>query len=200
MLKRIDLWIGIYPIVAHLGLWTSNPRLAVGYLVGLLLVILLSPPRFSQVRNILAASLLIFGVIALGIFKLDYILVYLPPILIPAMLMIVFIQSLNSDQIPLITRFAMSIEGDLDSERIIYTRNVTKLWVFVFAFMVIEATTLAVWSSINIWSWATHVGNYILIAFILTTEFIYRRYRFKQNNSLKEFISALIKYRWNNSK
>lgn len=200
MLKRIGLLIGIYPIVAHFGLWTSHPRLAVSYLVGLLLVILLSPPRFSQVKNIVAASLLIFGVVALAIFKLDYMLIYLPPIFIPSMLMVVFLQSLKLGQVPLITRFAMKIEGDLDNERINYTRNVTKLWVIVFAFMVIEAVSLAFYSSINVWSWATHVGNYILIAFVLVAEFIYRKYRFKQNKSFKEFIAALIQHRWNKSK
>lgn len=196
MFKRIGLWIGIYPIVAHLGVWSSHPRFAVGYLVGLLLVILLSPPRFSQVKNVAAASLLIISFISLVVFELDYLLIYLPPILMPGMLMIVFMQSLKKEQTPLITQFAMIIEGKLDSERIKYTRNVTILWVIVFAFMVVEATILAIWSSIIFWSWITYVGNYVLIVFILVVEFIYRRTRFKSSKNFKEFITALVQHRW----
>lgn len=197
MLRLMGLWAGTYPIVAHLGLWASLPRLVVGYLVGLLLVVLLFPPRYRQAGNIVTAIILIAAVYALVVFDLDYMIIYLPPVVIPAGLLVIFVQSLREKNIPMITQFSMIIEGDLDIERKDYTRRITQLWAGVFAFMVLEGVGLAVWTPMEMWSWATHIGNYILIASILLIEFIYRRHRFKSNNmDFRQFIIALVNHRW----
>ena len=196
MLRQKFFWIGIYPIIAHFGLWVSQPRLAVGYLVGLLLFILLFPPRCLQFKNIGIASLVVVSTTYLFVYDLDYILVYFPPIFIPIVLMLVFMQSLRHKNVPLITQFATKMEGSLDDERKLYTKRVTQLWTVVFAFMVLEAIFLAIWSSVYVWSWFTHIGNYIVIALTLAIEFIYRKYRFKTKNNFKVFISKLIQHSW----
>ena len=197
MFKLMGLWIGVYPVIAHLGLWSSHPRLAVSYLVCLLLVILLYPPRYKQLINMLTATSLVIVVMTLVAFDLDYILIYLPPVAIPLGLLMVFARSLRTKEIPLITKFAMITEGKLDDEKKIYTRRITQLWSGVFAFMVLEGCSLAIWAPIEIWSWATHIGNYVLIALVLIIEFTYRQHRFKSTNeNFKQFITALVEYRW----
>jgi len=196
MLWRTGFWIGIYPLVAHFGLWTSQPRLVVGYLLALVLFTLLSPPGFYQLKNIVFASVIVLTTISLAVFDLDRNLIYFPPVLIPTVLFIVFTQSLAVGQTPLITKFAIKSEGKLSVEKEHYTRQVTLLWACIFFFMVIEAISLAIVTSLNTWSWFTHIGNYILIAVVLILEFSYRRYRFKSNKSFMQFIMALIKYRW----
>lgn len=113
------------------------------------------------------------------------------------MLLILFAESLRYEQLPLITQFALITEGELNDEEKIYTRYVTQLWSGVFAFMVVEGIVLAIFTPIEIWSWVSYIGNYFLIAFILISEFIYRKQKFKSKNiKLKQFITALVKYSW----
>jgi len=199
MLRLISVGIGIYPVVAHFGLWASAPRFAVGYLLGLLLLILLYPPRYKQIKNSVTAVFLLITVMALAYNQLDYLLIYMPPIVIPMTLLIVFLQSLVKDQIPLITQFAIQMEGgDRSDEQNNYTRKVTQLWAIIFAVMVFEAIFLALFASLQTWSWFTHIGNYGLITLVLIVEFIYRNHRFKQKKSnFKQFVIALTKYQWN---
>jgi len=198
MLRLTGVWIGIYPIVAHFGLWFSSPRLAVTYLMCLLMLVLLYPPRYRQLKNKILASSLVVTVVILAFFNLDYILIYIPPVVIPMALLVLFLQSLGKDQIPVITQFANKMaEDNLGQEQIDYTRKVTQLWVIVFAVMVVEAIGLAIFARLEIWSWFTHIGNYGLIGFVLVIEFIYRKRRFKQKgSSFKQFITALAKHRW----
>lgn len=197
MLKLMGVWAGMYPVIAHLGIWASFPRLAVSYLVSLILIALLFPPRYKQSGNILIASALVVSVVTLIKLNLDYLLIYLPPIIIPAGLLIIFLQSLQEEQIPVVTQFAMIIDGKSGHVERDYTRRITQLWVGVFTFMIVEAIGLSIFASIEIWSWATHIGNYFLIALVLTLEFIYRKYRFKSNDiTFKKFILALVQYRW----
>ena len=198
MLNPIAWGIGIYPVVAHLGLWTSHPRLAVGYLFLLVLLVLLYPPRYSGIRNVISAAFLVIGMISLIALDLDYLLVYLPPVVIPSMLMLLFIQSLRTGNVPLITRFAQMTQGEeISDERKIYTRQVTIVWTSVFGFMILEGLIAALWTSIETWSWITHIGNYAIIATVLIIEFIYRKHRFDQDSgNFKQFIMALVKHRW----
>lgn len=197
MLRLMGFLIGFYPIVAHVGVWTAHARLAVGYLIVLLLLVLLYPPRNRELRNIIISSTILLSAAALAVFDLDYLLIYLPPVIVPGILLMIFSESLRYGQIPLITQFALNTEGNLNDEEKIYTRHVTQLWAWIFAFMVLDAIVLAIFSPIEIWSWVSYIGNYFLIAFILITEFIYRKHRFKSKNiNLKKFIAALVKYRW----
>ncbi len=198
MLKIAAYGIGFYPVVAHLGLRFFSPRLAVFYLLSLLLITLLYPPGCYQKKNNFIASILIVSVILLALNNLDHWLIYLPPTLIPSVLLTLFLQSLSQGNEPFITKFARSIETEeLSSERIQYTRHVTQLWAAVFCFMIIESITLALLAPIEIWSLATHVGNYGLIALVVSVEFIYRRYKFKlESDQFVNFVLKLVRHRW----
>lgn len=198
MLKVAAYGMGFYPIVAHLGLWFFSPRIAVFYLLSLLLITLLYPPRFYQLKNIFLASSLLVSIILLALNDLDHWLIYLPPVLIPSLLLTLFLQSLSHNKEPLITKFARAIETEkLSNERIHYTRHVTQLWAAVFFFMIIESIALTLLAPIEIWSLVTHVGNYILIATVVSAEFIYRRYKFKsESDQFVNFILKLTKHRW----
>jgi len=197
-LRIIGWGIGIYPVVAHIGLLIFQPRLAVSYLIFLLLLILLYPPRFLRIRNLISASFLIISMMSLTAFDLDYLLIYIPPIAIPSILIFLFMRSLRKGCTPLVTRFAQMLEGDgIGYEREVYTRHVTELWVGVFGFMILVGSVLAVWAPIEIWSWVTHIGNYVLIALVLSMEIFYRQYRFKiEPVNIKQFLLALATHRW----
>ena len=199
MLRLIGWGMGVYPVIAHLGLWTSLPRLAVSYLICLLLIVLLHPPHHRQLKNIVFASALIISVACLVAIDRDYLLIYLPPVIIPGMFMLLFLRSLRKGSIPLITQFQEQIKGkELSIERKNYTRKVTILWAAIFVFMILEALLVALLAPIEVWSWVTHIGNYVLIGLVLLIEFIYRKHRFKtEQGSFKQFILALSSHRWN---
>ena len=198
MLRLVSWGIGFYPLVAHIGIWASHPRLAVSYLILLLFAILLCPPRYLRVENQVSAGLLIISVAFLAAFDLEYLLIYIPPVAIPGILLWLFMRSLGKGSEPVITKFARIMEDEeLDREREIYTRQVTVIWAGVFVFMILEALILALWAPMPIWSWATHVGNYVLIATVLVAEIIYRQHRFKMDRGhIKQFILALARFRW----
>jgi hypothetical protein len=63
--------------------------------------------------------------------------------------------------------------------------------------MVVESIILALLTPIYIWSWATHIGNYILIAIVFIVEFKYRCYKF-QTQGFKQFIKAFMKVKYAN--
>ena len=198
MLRLVSWGIGFYPLVAHIGIWTSHPRLAVSYLIILLFAILLCPPRYLRTGNQILAVLLLFSVIFLVVFELENLLIYIPPVAIPGILLWLFIRSLSKGSVPLITQFAQKMEQEeLGPEREIYTRQVTVAWAGVFGFMIAEGLVLAIWAPMAVWSWATHVGNYVLIATLLLVEICYRQHRFKMGRShIKQFILALARLRW----
>jgi uncharacterized membrane protein len=197
MLRLVSWGIGFYPLVAHFGIWTSHARLAVGYLILLLFAMLLCPPRYLRTTNQALAGLLFISVICLAAFDLEYLLIYMPPVAIPCILLWLFIRSLGQGSVPVITQFAEKLEQEeMNPEREKYTRQVTILWAGVFGFMIIEALVLALWAPMAVWSWATHIGNYILIATVFIMEVCYRRYRFKMDRrQIKQFFFALIRHR-----
>ena len=198
MLRLVSWGVGFYPLVAHIGIWTSHPRLSVSYLILLLFALLLCPPRYLLTRNQVLAGLLLISVIFLAAFDLDFLLIYIPPVAIPGLLLWLFIRSLRKGSVPLITQFAQKLEDQqLDPERENYTRQVTRVWAGVFGFMIVEGLVLALWAPMAVWSWATHVGNYVLIVMVLLVEVCYRQYRFKMGRSdIKRFILALARHRW----
>jgi uncharacterized membrane protein len=182
----------LYPIVAQFSLWLNQQNLAVIYLFLLLILNLSYPPKITK---LILVIFLCIGFVLLFIFNLVSILIYLPPTLIPMILFFVFLNSLKNT--PIITQFALKIEGKLSFEKQQYTKKVTKLWLGIFAFMVVESIILALLTPIYIWSWATHIGNYILIAIVFIVEFKYRCYKF-QTQGFKQFIKAFMKVKYAN--
>lgn len=154
-MKPLGILLVLYPLAAHLFLWS-------GYLIE------------TQI----------------------YLLIYLPPTILPLILLVVFLRSLTATNTPIITQFAIKIEGKLSVEKQLYTKNITKLWVIIFAFMVGQSIILAILAPLTVWSWATHIGNYILIALVIVAEFFYRQWRFGSNKmGIWRFIITLMTHK-----
>lgn len=198
MLRLISLLVITYPVVAHIALLVSNPAISVYYLAAVTSLMLLLPTGYLKVTNVFFALMIFALVFGLHQYEKASYLVYLPPTLIPLFLMIIFGRSLQDGEVPLVTGFAEKMErASLPEDRKVYTRNVTKLWVVVFALMVVESVTLAAYTPLKVWSWYTHIGNYLLIVCVILVEFLYRRVRFKDaNKDFKTFINALVHHKW----
>jgi uncharacterized membrane protein len=106
-------------------------------------------------------------------------LLFVPPILINAMLAWLFGRTLVHGRMPLIARFAVMEQGTLSAELAAYTRTLTWLWTLLFIAAALFSFALAMSGHRDAWSLFTNFINYLLVAVLFLGEFVYRRLRFR---------------------
>lgn len=165
-----------YPALIHLSLALDRPVV----IAGMWLVISIVGTGIA-IRRASTLALLFFGVIliaAIGLWtqgrELD--LMYLPPVLMNATLLMIFARTLLPGEIPLVSRVASLWRGTLDDEVARYTRWVTIAWVIFFAAMVLESILLAIFAPLHIWSLFTNLLNYLLVLIFFLVEYQLRFY------------------------
>ena len=165
-----------YPALAHLGVWLNNLHLQWLALVWLLTFSLWG--ALSQ-RRAWAWSLLTISSIVLYWLTMHgnglYVL-YIPPIVIPLSMLLLFAGSLRPGSTPLISRVAESMRGEpLPDVLRVYTRQVTWLWCIVSGAMLASAVIATIWASAPVWSLIVNVIHYIVLGAVFALEFAYRR-------------------------
>lgn len=105
-------------------------------------------------------------------------LLFVPPIVINAMLAWLFGRTLVHGRVPLIARFAQIEQGTLSAELAIYTRTLTLLWTLLFIAAALLSFALAMSGHRDAWSLFTNFINYLLVGALFLGEFAYRRRRF----------------------
>jgi len=195
------LSLQIYPVIAHLGILFDQVIWAVSYL--LVAVYLNSLKWLSRRNNLDKYALTIvfaFLLYVLFDFELQTIIVYLPPVLIPAWLAVVFLGSLRTEH-AFITQIAERIEGEpLDARHLLYTRRLTTIWGCVFILMIVEALVLAIWASFDLWSWWVHIGNYFIVATLFLGEMLLRPLFIGQRAKVFQMFKELLQRNWNGQK
>jgi len=133
----------------------------------------------GQVRNWLLLALLA-GLLYLltqaggGLYAL-----WIPPIVLPAMVAALFIGSLRHGQTPLVTRMATLERGTLEPELVPYTRHVTLAWAWLLSAMTVAAVLLALFASPWLWSLFTNFACYALMGLMFAGEYLWRRVKFR---------------------
>ena len=172
----------LYPLLVHLSVTTDVPQLQVVAIICFACGLLFKGLR----RGSKPAWLALGGVslIALGFGLLDITLyvLYLPPILLPLLLLFVFGRTLIPGQEPLVTAIGEASRGPLSAEMRRYTRLITQFWCGVFLAMMLWSLTLPWLEQPELWSWFTNIINYGLVAVFFVGEFILRRYLFPEHN------------------
>lgn len=102
-----------------------------------------------------------------------YGLKYLYPVLINAFLGFLFYFSLNKT--PMITKFAMLKEPNLDEKAKFYTRNLTKIWIVFFAINGLISAILACFKNKIYWGVYCGAISYVLIGILFFGEIIFRK-------------------------
>lgn len=164
----------LYPLLSHVTVMTGSPHVAAYYLLLIALLFLIKElySRKYTIAFILAVVLVFIGwLLAVEKYVL---LMYIPPVAISLGLLLLFGRSLQPGSVPLITRYARYIDGDLDEKLLRYTRRVTRVWTVFFLLMLIETVALAIWASVETWSLFTNVLNYVAIVVLLFIEVVYR--------------------------
>jgi len=200
--QRIALFsLQIYPIVAHLGILLDQVPWAASYLI---IVIYLNSLKWLILRSIITKYSVMFIVAvmlyALFHFELQTWLIYLPPVLIPTWLAVIFLGSLRSER-ALISQIAERIEGEqLDAQHLRYTRRLTVIWGGVFIAMICEAVGLAIWATFELWSWWVHVGNYLIVAALFLGEMLLRPLFIGQRAKVVQMFKEVLQRNWNGHK
>ncbi|HKY91731.1 MAG TPA: hypothetical protein VJM11_11860 [Nevskiaceae bacterium] len=184
-----------YPILVHLSVLLHQPLLQ-----WLSLVVLCAVPQYAGLKagrprawlllGLLGALLLIVTRLGGGLYAL-----FLPPIVLPAMLLILFGGSLRRGREPLITRMARATRTELPADLERYSRQVTVLWVVVLAAQVALAAGLALFASAETWSWYTNVASYVVIGAVFAIEYGWRRWRFRHlaHPGVVEYVRLLVR-------
>jgi uncharacterized membrane protein len=107
----------------------------------------------------------------------------------------VFASSLQPGSVPLVTRFALIIRGELPEYVTVYTRKATMAWVLFFATMLLINIVLAIWASLETWSYFSNVIAWILTGAMFLGEYLVRRYSMPDHvdYSFVEFLRNLLR-------
>ena len=122
-------------------------------------------------------SFVLCGFFALCAVFSAYGIKYLYPMIINAFLGAVFYFSLK--QTPMITKFAMLKEKNLEPKALIYTRNLTKIWIGFFAINGGVSGLLALCENKVYWGVYCGAISYVFIGILLFGEIIFRKFYIK---------------------
>lgn len=201
MLRKLSITLIIaYPLAAYIALWLKQPLIIIGYLLSIFF--LLAIEKFLNKHWSAGIMLIIvIGVISYLIQPAyrQYLL-FLPPILMLLSLFILFAQSLLTGHTPLITRYASILGDSLNERHLRYNRNLTSVWSVFFLLMTITSILLAIFTSLEIWSFFTYVLSYLLLGCFFIIEFMFRKHYFagEIEDGFFQFIRKIIKIRPHN--
>ena len=178
--------VGItYPLCVYFGLKWGNPRQ-----VAVLLAVLWIPATAIRHKKngtnidgtviiLLVGVLLLLGGAAIAN---DHRWVFALPVAINAWFALTFGISLRST--PMIERFARLQEKALSDEKQRYCRRVTYIWLAFFIVNGSIAAALAIYSSLELWTLYNGFIAYVLIGTLGASEFVFRRYKFRDFSDL----------------
>lgn len=189
------LMVLLYPIVSHAAILQGQPQMSVAYLLGLFGFFLFSALIDRKYRTALIPFLLLVAGSALLLVDQAIYAMYLPPVVISLGLFVIFGKTLLAGKVPLITRYAELIDGELTEDMTVYTYRVTQVWTVFFLLMFIESVALAIFAPTSVWSLFTNVINYVAIAFMFVAEYIYRKKTFSEvpNRSFIQFMQQVAR-------
>lgn len=105
---------------------------------------------------------------------------YLPSVVIPAMLAWFFASTLRPGRESLITAVARAARPDTPDYLLRYSRTLTALWASLFAAMALWDALLAAFAPRSWWSVMANLANYFLVGAFVVGEYIFRRLRFRE--------------------
>lgn len=162
----------LYPFLLYFGLRYSEPRLLVLLLVVLAISRWFSPEGLMGPRWMWVLMLVPLGAIVWV--SGDGFALKFYPVMVNLLLLAVFWRSLHYGS-PIIEHVARLSEPDLPVHAVIYTRQVTQVWVYFFAFNATVATYTAVWGSDELWLLYNGFVSYGLIGLLLLGELVVRQ-------------------------
>ena len=120
-----------------------------------------------------AALLLIAVMILVGLDRPGIRYVRLYPVIVDAMIFLLFFGSLFTRQ-PLVERIARAMEGDLPPHGVVYTRRVTCVWSVALLLNTAVSFYTTWWTSLAVWAFYNGFLSYLLIGILFGAEYLVR--------------------------
>lgn len=174
--------IAAYPLLVHVALVFAVPRL-----LFIAPMLFLAGVCWQGLVNRNKRAWLVFSLLCAGIALLEYLdltlyLLFLPPVIIPLLLLFIFGRTLVSGREPLITAIGEAARGPLSMAMRSYTRGLTQLWCLVFVAMIVWSAILPWLEQPELWSWFTNIINYGVVGVLFVGEFMLRKKLFPSHN------------------
>lgn len=172
----------LYPVLVHLSLMIDVPQLQVLAIICFATGIFFKSLVQKHASAWFAWMTIVAVAMGFGYFNITLYALYLPPVLLPLLLLFAFGRTLLPGQTPLITGIGEASRGPLSAAMRHYTRRLTQFWCVIFLVMTGWSLILPFLKQPELWSWFTNVINYGLVGVLFTGEFIVRRYLFPEHN------------------
>lgn len=193
--KLLTVGFVAYPFVTHFLVVHERYELAGGYIMMLLGLLFLQQLGLRHIMMTIITGLasLLLGYLFVQDVKF---VIYTPSIIVPLVFGYYFGRTLLPGQKPFITVMVelmrKTVLGDKEH---LYTRHVTIGWVVLFVFLGLEALLLALFASLETWSYVTNFLNYLLVAIFFIVEFFVRRKVLShlQHDNFWVFITRIFK-------
>jgi uncharacterized membrane protein len=172
----------LYPVAVWLGLTRLGARATSVMILGLLIPLLafrLRGMERSTFWSVLRVPLAILLLVVLGILTDDPRFVLALPVLINAVLLLTFGETLRAGAVPMIERFARMQEKELSDEKQAHCRRWTGIWCGFFVANGAAAALLGAFATPFLWAAYTGGLAYALMGALFAVEFVDRRRRFR---------------------
>jgi len=174
--------IAAYPLLVHIALVFAVP-----HLLSIAPMLFLAGVCWQGLANRNKMAWLVFSLLCSAILLLEYLgltlyLLFLPPVVIPLLLLFIFGRTLHSGREPLITAIGEAARGPLSQAMRSYTRRLTQLWCLVFVVMIGWSAILPWLKQPELWSWFTNIINYGVVGVLFVGEFMLRKKLFPSHN------------------
>lgn len=182
-----------FPVAAHAGVSTTTPLPAVLLLLGITATGVYRAWRRNAPSVAMAHGV---ALVALGLLlwlDLEAYALFATPEVITLLLAYLFAVTLLPGRIPLVTRFASAVDGDLPPEVARYTRQATVAWALFLVLLHLEGWALLLLATPEFWSLFANGLNYLFILLFFALEFAVRRRRLPhwEKRSFGGFLVAL---------
>lgn len=172
----------LYPLLVHLSVVTDVPQLQVAAIICFACGLLFKSLQRGSKTAWLVLLSISAAAVSFGFLDITLYVLYLPPILLPMLLLFVFGRTLLPGQEPLVTAIGEASRGPLSPAMRHYTRRITQFWCAVFVVMMSWSLILPWLQQPELWSWFTNIINYGLVALLFLGEFILRKFLFPDHN------------------
>lgn len=176
------LLIAMYPALTHSAYLFEMPALRFAAILGVLTGVFLSGLLHPSIKVWAVYTCASVGLILLAIKQSDIYLTYIPPVIIPLSLLIIFGKTLLPGKEALITAIGEASRGPLSLAMRRYTYGLTAAWCALFITMAALPTLFLLTDKQALWFWFTNVFNYLIVGFLFIGEFYLRKKIFPNHN------------------
>lgn len=174
--------IAAYPLLVHIALVFAVPQL-----LFVAPMLFLAGVCWQGLGNRNKTVWLVFSLLCAAVLLLEYLgltlyLLFLPPVVIPLLLLFIFGRTLVNGREPLITAIGEAARGPLSQAMRTYTHRLTQLWCLVFVAMILWSAILPWLEQPELWSWFTNIINYGVVGVLFVGEFMLRKKLFPTHN------------------